>query len=236
VAVAVDVAPSYASGTALVAVTGTFTPVANSLLVAAVAIGNGNKVAGSGSSAVTDSRGLTWTLLAREAVGGDATAEIWSRDGTTSLAMTVTATSQITGQIDVGLQIWSLTGAAVQAGQTGATKIQATTSFSAPIVTTTAGSWVAGALGYADLQITLTANGITTIDGQVQQTGGGDTEGAFHATSTTGTPGSTTLGCTNSTGFAPALALAEILPVATLTTRYQRFRTVNPAVLTAAVV
>lgn len=235
-AVAVDVAPAFVSGSSLVAVTATFTPAANTLLVAAVGIGNGNVVAGSGSSVITDSRLGTWTLLARQAAGGTATTEIWCRDGTTSLAMTVTATSQVTSQIDIGLQVWSFSGAAVKASQTGAIKNQATTSFSAAIITTTTGSYVVGAAAYQDLQIVLTANGITTIDGQVEQSGGGDTEGAFHATSTTGTPGSTTLGFTNSTGFAVNLTLAEILPTGgAVAAKIRPLLCVNPAVALASV-
>jgi hypothetical protein len=212
VALAVDVRPAYATGSALVAVSPSFTPAANSLLVAVVGIGNGNVVAGSGSSVITDSRAGTWTLLAREAITGKGTAEVWCRDGTTSLLMTVTATSQITNQIDIGLQVTSFSGAALTVSQTGATKIQGTASFSASITTTITGSMVVGAIGYYDNQVTLSASTGTTIDGQVQQGGGGDTEGAFHSTAFTGTPGAATIGCSNSTSFNVALAMAEILP------------------------
>lgn len=209
--VAIDVASNFVSGTALTATTSTFTPAANTLLVAVVSIANGNDVAGAGSSVVTDSRAGTWTLLCREAIATKATAEVWCRDGGTSLAMTVTATSQVTGQIDVSLQVWSLTGAAVTASQTGATKVQNTSTSSAPIVTTTAGALVFGAFAYTVAGVTLTANGITTIGGQFIGTAG-DTCASFRATSVVGTPGSTTLGFSTSLASACSLSLVEILP------------------------
>lgn len=236
-ALAIDVKSNFASGSGQTATTTSFTPAASTLLVAVVGIGNGNGVAGSGSTVISDSRSGSWTLRAREVMSGGSVAEVWCRDGTTSAAMTVTATSQITGQIDVCLQVFSLSGAAVTASQSaGATKTQGTTSFTASIVTTVTGSFVAGALGYSDNQIVLTAATGTTMDGEIEQVGGGDTEAAFHATSMTGTPGSTSFGFTNSTGFTVALALAEFVPPSTATTLVRPFRSVNPAVLTASAV
>lgn len=217
-AIAIDVASGFANGTALTAVTGSFTPAANTLLVAVASIGNGNDVAGLGSTAITDSRGGSWTLLKRQATTANSTSEVWCRDGGTSLAMTVTATSQVVGQIDVALEVWSLTGAAVTASQTGATKGQATTACSAPIVTTTTGAMVFGALGYTLAGVTLTANGVTTVGGQINGTAG-DTEATYRATSTVGTPGSTTIGFTDTLAANTTMALAEILPTAAASSR-----------------
>lgn len=207
-AITVDVQPAYATSSGQSVTTASFTPTAGSLLVALVGIGNGTGTAGAGSSAITDTGSHSWTLLKREnPTASSTTAEIWVADNASTAAITVTATSQVTNQLSVCLQIVSYLGAAAKASQNGATAIA--TADTVSITTTQTGSQVVGAFGYFTA-VTLTANASTTILGQFHTSTSGDTEAAFKATSLTGTPGATTLGFTNTTNANMSIAAAEI--------------------------
>lgn len=206
-AITVDVQPAYATASAQSVTSASFTPTSGSLLVAMVGIGNGSGTAGAGSSAITDTGSHTWTLLKRENPSASSTtAEIWVANNTATSAITVTATSQVTNQKDLGLQVISYLGAANVAAQNGATAIATASTVS--ITTTQTGSQVVGAFGYFT-SVTLTANANSTILGKFNGTAG-DTAAAFKATSLTGTPGATTVGFTNTTNSSMSIAAAEI--------------------------
>lgn len=208
-AITVDVQPAYASTSTLTVTTASFTPTSGSLLVALVGIGNGSGTAGSGSSVITDTGSHSWTLLKRENPSASSTtAEVWVANNTATSAITVTATSQITGQADIGLQVVSFLGTANVAGQTGASAVATASSVS--VVTTETGSQIVGAFGYFT-SVTLTANANSTIYGKFNGTAG-DTAAAFKATSLTGTPGATSVGFTNTTNANMSIAAVEILP------------------------
>lgn len=208
-AITVDVQPAFAAASGAAVTSASFTPTNGSLLVACVGIANGNDVAGLGSSAITDTGSHTWTLLKRQANSAHATAEVWVADNASTSAITVTATSQVSLQVDICLQVISYNGAAAKASQTGATA-GVNDAGTVAITTTVTGSQVVGGYGFSSTVATLTAAANTTIFGQ-NNGGAGDTDAAFKATSLTGTPGSTTLGCTEGSLTTQALAFAEIL-------------------------
>lgn len=213
-AITVNVQPSFAAANGAAVTSASFTPTAGSLLVACVGIANGNDVAGSGSSALTDTGSHTWHLLKRQANSAHATAEVWVADNASTSAITVTATSQISLQIDLCLQVISYNGAAAFASQTGAVA-GANDAGTVAITTTVTGSQVVGGYGFSSTIATLSAfSAATTIIGQ-NNGSAGDTDAAFRATSLTGTPGSTTLGCTEGALVTQAIAFAEIVPAST---------------------
>jgi hypothetical protein len=140
--------------------TASFTPVANSLLIAEVTVGNST---GSGltTGAITDSLSSTWTLLKRSNISGSGCSEVWGMDaGASPAARTVT----LTGTASVGqgtvLTVKVLTGAAAVASCLGASVAQGTTATSASITTTTAGSYVAGGVSHSEANVALTANDV----------------------------------------------------------------------------
>lgn len=212
-AITVNVQPAFAAANGAAVTSASFTPTAGTLLVACVGIANGNDVAGAGSSAITDTGSHTWHLLKRQANSAHATAEVWVADNASTSAITVTATSQISLQIDLCLQVIAYNGAAAFASQTGATA-GANDAGTVAITTTVTGSQVVGGYGFSSTVATLTAAAATTIIGQ-NNGSAGDTDAAFKATSLTGTPGSTTLGCTEGALATQAIAFAEIVPAST---------------------
>jgi hypothetical protein len=208
-AIYVDAQPAWAQSNTLAVTCASFTPSAGTLLVACVSIGNGNGTTGLGSSVVTSSGGHTWTMLQRRQVSGQSTAEVWIADNSSASATTVTATSQVANQTDVGIQVIAYAGAANVAGQTGAKG--GASNRQVTITTTQSGSQVVGAFGHFS-PITCTALTGTTIFGQTQGSAG-DTEMAWRATSLTGTPGSTTYGITNTNNAAMSCVAVEILAI-----------------------
>lgn len=206
-AITVDAQPAWAQADSDAVTSASFTPSAGTLLVACVAIGNGTGTTGLGSSAVTSSGGHTWTLKRRQQVSGQATAEVWVADNPSGSSTTVTATSQVAGQNDVGIQVIAYAGAAKVAGQTGANN--GASNRQVTLTTTQTGSQVVGAFAYYT-NITGTALSGTTIFGQTQGADG-DTEMAWRATSLTGTPGATTFGITNTNNAAMKIVAVEIL-------------------------
>jgi hypothetical protein len=199
------------NNTATTFTTATFSPPANSLIVALVSLdGNGSTPT---TGTVTDSGSHTWTRLIRaNATGGvGGAAEVWvlyTSTGLTNITVTVTATGGTTpgGQLAVKV----LLGAS--STQTGATATVASNSAtaSASITTTVTASWVYGAVINWANSTAYTANGSTTLIAGHSDTTNGDWYGAHKATAATGTPGATTLGFTN-TAAAVNLAMAEIL-------------------------
>lgn len=193
-----------------VATSGSFTPTANSLLVAVVSNGNGNNATETGTT-LTDSVSGTWTRIANEVVATGPLAQVWVKDaGASPAVQSATFTCSPATLIETGIAVRQFTGAAVAASQTGVTAISGTTPYTLAITPGTTGSQVVGAFGRSSTSVTLTANGSTTIYGQ--SIGGGGTIAAMEANalSAAGTP--ITVGFTNAAGGSNAIALAEILP------------------------
>ena len=203
--------PAAVTSTTTAVTTASFTPVANSLLVATVAVGNST---GSGiqTGSVTDSLSSTWTRLARENVTGEGCAEVWVLDaGASPAARTVTLTGTSAGS---SLNVAVLTGAATVAGQTGAVVLATGTATSAAITTTTTGSYVCGALSHCESATSLTVNGSTTAYLLTSYGTNGETYATFKAAALTATPGSITLGMSTGALATYDIVLVEILPAA----------------------
>jgi hypothetical protein len=202
---------AYATANTATITSASFTPGDGLLLVAQCGEGNGTGGASS-LGAVTDSLGGTWTRLLGDNVSSGGVAEVWARDIVTGAAMTVTYDPGGTGASGLDLIVKQYASAKVTAAQPGATATNGgAAAYSKAIVTTTPGSLVVGSHGRATSGVVLTANASTTILGQFQGTAG-DTVAAFRASALTTTPGSTTLGFTNTAAVANYIALVEILP------------------------
>jgi hypothetical protein len=217
VTLAVDASsPAAVFTTTTSAVTASFTPPANSLLVALVSCGNGPG-SGSTTGAVTDSGGNTWTLKKRENRVGDSvgSAEIWAMDaGSSPTARTVTLTSVLAGS---ALDVLVLTGAASLASQTATPVSSITNTYAISVTSTVAGSQIVGSFAQTVTAVTLVVNGITTSYQSINDASGGATHGKWGSSSLTGTPGAATYGYTNAASAGVEIVGWEILPASVLT-------------------
>ena len=195
--------------------TASFSPQANTLLVALLAVDGATGTATSGI--LTDSLSGTWTLLKRQntttaGVGGSA--EVWCRYLSSAPgSMTAIATWTATGQPGGNLTVRCLLGAAsTQTGATGGTG-GGTVAPTATLTPTQIGSWIYGAgLDYTT-SASLTANANTTRIDQFQDATNGDTWSTFKAAASTSSLTSTAYGYTNaSAGY--NTAAVEILAAA----------------------
>ncbi|HET6212150.1 MAG TPA: hypothetical protein VFE14_04660, partial [Micromonosporaceae bacterium] len=204
-------APVLATGISTTATTASFTPVANSLLVAIACGGGGTAVQ---TVPVTDSLGSTWTLLKRANTNNFAgVTEIWVMDaGSSPSARTVTATLTGSDGAGISLCVKVLTGAQPAATCLGGfTVLHTTTAYTISITTTTAGSLACAGLVDSTASGVLTANGITTAWQSENDGTDGHKLAAFRATSLTGTPGATVIGFTNGAANNQAIVAVEIL-------------------------
>jgi hypothetical protein len=204
-------APAVVTGSGTTATTASFTPVANSLIVALAAGGAGSAVE---TCPVTDSLGSTWTLLKRANTNNFAgVAEVWVLDaGASPAARTVTAT--ITGSTGVGvaLTVKVLTGAKNAAACLGGfTVTPTTTAYSVSVTTTTVDSLACGVLMDSTSSGALTANGISTAWQAFSDVSNGHKAGTFRATNLTTTPGATVIGFSNTAANNQAVVGVEIL-------------------------
>jgi hypothetical protein len=205
-------APVLATGISTTATTASFTPVANSLLIAIACGGGGTAVQ---TVPVTDSLGSTWTLLKRANTNNFAgVTEIWVMDaGASPAARTVTATLTGSDGAGISLCVKVLTGAQPAATCLGGfTVVNSTTAYTISITTTTAGSLACAGLVDSTGSGALTANGITTAWQSENDGTDGHKLAAFRATSLTGTPGATVIGFTNGAANNQAIVAVEILP------------------------
>ncbi len=209
--------PVAVTSTGTAVTTASFTPPANSLLVAIVALGNASGSA-TPSGSLTDSLTNGWTKTLSNYLGGDAGNEIWTwREGSSPAARTVTITGSPGTTLGVQLAVLVFTGAAThQVGAaTAVVGAAGVTSRSLAITTTTVGSYVVGSYGYnVSPGVTLAVlNGSTTNLLATNDLTNNENYGCFRTTVTTGTPGSITLGYTGSNVAANTfIALLEILP------------------------
>jgi hypothetical protein len=209
-------APAAVTSTTNVATTGSFTPAANSLIIAIANAGN-NTGAGTITCPVTDSLGSSWTLLKRsntDPVNSAGSSEVWAMDaGSSPSARTVTATG--TGganAVGTSLCVKVLTGANPVASVLGASaNPNGGNNYTIALTTTTAGSLVIGGLSRLTTNVTLTANGSTTAWQSVSDATNTETYGAWRAVNLTGTPGADTYGYTNTTAAAQVLVAVELL-------------------------
>lgn len=190
--------------------TASFTPPANTLLVAVVIAAF--KSTAISSITLSDSASGTWTQLAFIHNSADENVGIWSRPAVSSPgAITVTSTDTTTSQCGRELAVRVLDGAASsQAGAATATQTGSGTSLISNITTTQIGSWVY-VVGALDTNTSYAVNGNTTNISTL--TDGTDIESGSvgRQSSATVTPGSTALGWTVSSGAAWSWAAAEIL-------------------------
>src|SRR6266540_2781550 len=209
-------APATVTSSTNVATTASFTPAANSLLVAIANAGNNTGV-GTITCPVTDSLGSTWTLLKRtntDPVNGAGSTEVWAMDaGASPAARTVTATG--TGganAVGTSLCVKVLTGAKPVASVLGTSaNPNGGNNYTIALTTTTTGSLVVGGLSRITSAVTLTANGSTTAWQSVSDGTNTETYGAWRALNLTGTPGADTYGYTNAAAAAQVLVAVELL-------------------------
>lgn len=191
-----------------------FTPAASALVVASGGIGNGNGNTTTGIT-ITDSVGGSWTVLATKFNSPGASSILAVKDaGASPSAQTVTLTGAGATVTGAGLIVRQFTGAAPAASQTGAavaTGVAASEPYTQAITPTTTGSQVVGAYSQSTGAVSLTANGSTTIYGQVNGTNG-DTECAFEASALSTASVPVTVGFTNTGTTSATFSVAEILP------------------------
>lgn len=196
--------------------TASFSPQANTLLVALVAVDGAANLAT--TAAITDSLSGTWTLLKRQntivsgSLGGSS--EVWCRYLSSAPgSMTVTSTWSVNGQPGGNLVVRSLLGAdPTQPGATGGAG-GASIAPTAALTPTVIGAWVYGAILDYTTNTTLTANANTSIVDQYVDATNGDTWGTIKGSAAVSSLSSTTYGCTNANADYN-VALAEILPLA----------------------
>lgn len=206
--------PASVQSVTTTAATATFSPPANTLLVACCAFGSSGS--GTTTGAITDTSLNAWTLGIRTNVSGDGSAEIWYfylNSAPATLVVTATGTSSTAPTL---LSVRVLNGAkSSQAG--AATSTSSTTTPSSSITTTTTGSWVYGALMDNASNATLTVAAGTTTISLFQDASDGEVAATYKATSATGTPGSTSFGYTSATSNTYLKSLFEVLPAASTT-------------------
>lgn len=206
------------TGTAA-AVTASFTPVANSLVVVMWAHGWGPTSGTPTTSTLTSSPSTTWTVANSQngntqsrGFAGVAYHYFAASPG----AMTITATpgngagSHITVKVLTGASS-SQTGA--NAGRIVGPTPPGETTFTHPITTTTVGSLVYGQIDDSGFQQTHTANANSTIINQYANTVDAVQMVSFKASANTVTPGAITLGTTSAGQSGGHIAMMEVLPL-----------------------
>lgn len=191
--------------------TASFTPPANSLVVALTSAAY-FAITGSLIYSISDSLSGTWTTSAQQLRTSStfSSVAVFTRFVTSSAAMTVTLTTD-TDEKGKQLVVLVLTGTA-STSWTGATVVS-TTTMDASVTTTTAGSWVVASTAY-ELNATLAADANTTIVNHLTDTTDQGELFACRSTSATGTPGAITIGVTGASTGGKTYAAVEILPVA----------------------
>jgi hypothetical protein len=204
-----------------------FSPPANSMLVALVGGGWGNSATNAMVASVTDSTSGTWTA-GPSAAGTDTAARgvaaIFYRylpSAPGSITVTASITNMCGGRL---LAVRVLNGAAsTQSGAGSASVINAATASGTVNVTTTVtGSQVYGINDDSGSNTAYTASGSTSVlsgtpNGDFNDTADAIRLVAWKATNTTGTPGATTLGVTWATATKNNVVALEVLPLSATT-------------------
>lgn len=225
-AIAEDVTNSPATVTATASATSTtvtasFTPPANSLLIAVSANQWNTNYAGAPASTITysDSLGGTWVPVNNKNAGsaGSAMCSTAYRVIGSSAAMTVTATSVDALSKTKLLTVRVLTGAAISG--TIATSLAAvfatTADFTQQTVTTTTVGSKPIIVVSDDNNNVLTANANTTEYGKVNDASVSSVSASGRATNLTVTPGSLSIGWTGAAAtFQQCVCVIEVMPPA----------------------
>lgn len=206
-----------AGSTTGVLTTASFSPPAGSLLEVTVGVGF-HVQPNTATITVSDSKGGSYTQGAFKSDGRYNASGVWYRYLPTAPgAMTVTSSDSNHAQAGNQLAVKVLTGAAASQAGGASVSYQSPDNLSAsmarPVTTTQTGSRVYLAAGGNNG--TLTPNPVTTTINAFVDNTDGESLGAGRSTSNTGTPGTVTLGWTNSkTGYF-TYAAREILPAFT---------------------
>lgn len=250
-AVAVGTSPAIvrATDTSSTLTTASFTPANGSYLVAVGMFGWAASVSSGQNITFTDSASGTWTnRVSSLNVGGSdwSGVRIATRPIVTGSSMTVTATfagTQGSGNSDLMLAVYVVTGADTSTVGASKTATFTGTNMTTSLTTTVSGALVFGGVAMLDSQatenLTLGANTawapMTGTNPYHNGTTIGDTLGVFKSSSTVGTPGATTYGVTASAtpGNTAGMALLEIVPVTN--SNISAADTSNPAADTATV-
>ena len=231
-AVSIDASsPAAVTATASAAATFTtasFTPPANTLLVAVASVGYSGSTQDTTFS-ISDSLSGSWSNDAIQfpASGGLPQNLIASRFNVSNTAMTVTLnTGTHTKGVDFSLFV--LKGTATSSWLGG--HAVSTTTMDGSVTTTTVGALVLVGAGY-DTNATLTADGNTTTTNHLTDNSDGLELFTGHSTNTVSSPGATTYGWTGAGATAKTWAAAEYVPAATNLIR--DFYFLNQAVRTA---
>jgi hypothetical protein len=211
-----NAAPAAVTATTTSATTASFTPPANTLLVAVAECGNTTGT-GTVTAPVTDSLSSSWTLLHRANGDGNGSTEVWAMDtGSSPAARTVTVTGTGGAQaIGVALNVTVLAGTKPAATVEGASAAaNATTAYTVTITTTAAGSLVVGGITRWISAVTLVTDAATRSWQSVSDATNTESYGAWRAAAVTGTPGATTFGYTNAAAASNSLVAVELLAAA----------------------
>lgn len=204
---------AFASANAATVTTASFTPTANSLVVAYCAQGNGSGGAAS-LGTVSSSIGGTTGWVRLTGLGDNwGVAEIWAKDaGASPSASTVTYDPGGTGTSGTTCIVAWYGGALPVASQPGGSgnNGSGSTAFTISITAAAIGSFIVGAVGRASSPITYTAAAGTTILGQFSGSAG-DTACAFRRSVVTTATGATSIGF-SATTLEQNMAAAEIKP------------------------
>ena len=192
-----------------VSTTASFTPPANSLLVAVCNLG---AASGTVTGTVTDSLSGVWSLRVRQNAASSGSAEIWVRDvGATPSAMTVTLTGSTGNSTQLSVRVVTNAGSAAQQ-QAGATAVKATSPADIPITAVAAGSQIYTSMVYTSASQALVVDSNTTAILSTQDATNGQTNGSAKMAGLTSAPGAYTVGWTN-TVAAEAVAVEIIAPL-----------------------
>ena len=197
------------SATAAAFATASFTPPANSILIAVASTGN-NTGSGVQSGTISDSLSGAWTSIITANTTAFGMAQILRRDvGGSPAAMTVTWTPSGTNGKGNQLKVFVVTGcgssASAAVGATASSLVATTGALS--ITPTATGSLLLMGLMYSTTNVVLTVNASTTSDLATSDATNGETYAVCHLTGTTTTTTATSVGYTN-TGLASVQQVA----------------------------
>lgn len=207
-----------------------FTPTANSLIVAIAACGNSSEVTGTGftiTSTFTGTVSNTWTIKKVYAgASGSGLAAVWVMDaGSAPGAGTVTVTTAPTTLKYTCLIVRQFAGAAVAASQNGNTATAEGTINTISLTPTYTGSKIVGGSGSGATGAALTANAATSIYGQAS---GSMAMAVFEGSALTTAATPQVLGYTSTAQAVTGMAAVEIVAAASTNA------TATPATLTVS--
>lgn len=205
--------PAAAVGAATTVSTASFSPPANSLLVAFV-MSDANSGASNEQNTVTSTGGLSWTLKARANGAPGANVEIWSAQAVSAPGSITVSVTDNQGAVDQRLfvRVFTDSGGGIPAG-IGATNTSAATSVG--YTSTVNGSW-GWAVGLGGGGAPTAGTGQTLQDSDTNLDGG-DGTWVIDQNATTTTAGTSVTMSVTAPATVIHFAAAEILPMSTAT-------------------